>query len=63
MWEIAKREDGYTIWQGRDAEGRKWWTCTADSDGIAVGPIGGGLYGYREVAVRRYLADRQHVTG
>jgi len=40
-WEIIERRINATLWQSKDAEGRRIYTATRDRDGIASEPSGG----------------------
>lgn len=50
-WEINERREGYTIWQGRDAEGRRCYATTANRDRMAVEPSGANIYYTKAAAV------------
>lgn len=55
-WEINERRtqwagNGYTVWQGKDAEGRRCWATTGDRSGVAVEPTGANIYYTKAKAV------------
>jgi len=56
-WEINERRtqwggNGYTIWQGRDAEGRRCYATTADRGGVAVEPTGANIHYSKAAAIQ-----------
>jgi len=58
-WEINERREGYTIWQGRDAEGRRCYATTANRGDMAVEPTGANIYYTKAaaIAVRKELVQ------
>ncbi len=40
-WEMIERRRNATLWQGKDAEGRRIYTVTRDRDGMASEPSSG----------------------
>ena len=52
MWECEIQTDGYTMWRGRDAEGREVWAPTRDREGVSVEPTGALIYYSRDEAAR-----------
>ncbi len=59
MWEIVKRypaqegEIGKTLWQGRDAEGRRIYSLTTNAQRIVSEPTGANIAYSQKVALGR----------
>jgi len=51
-WEINQRKTAYTIWQGKDPEGRKVYDATMNRGGVPVEPSGMHIYYTKRDAIK-----------
>ncbi len=51
MWEIIKRLKETTLWEGRDAEGRRIYATTENREGVAIEPTGTSIHYSQKAAI------------